>query len=1459
MTVIGGSKGGGGAAPRTPVIQPDTLRSLAVVEIIEAFSEGEIEGFATADPYESIELDGTPLKTAGVENFKGLSVDWRPGTQSQTYMPSDFEDAAAAVISVNAEVRKESPVVRTITDATTDAVRIVLRFAALYQTDQENYDRVGITVTVQIEVRVDGGAWLPADLGGRQHIRGKTESEYQREYVIDLKQFGNGMSYDVRVTRVSGNPNSYQVSAFSWETYSRLSYTKLRYPNTACARLTFDARHFQNVPSRGYRLKGIKVKVPPPSVYNPVARTYTSADWDGSFVVAWTRCPAWIFYDLITNARYGLGDRVDPAYQDKWSLFQIAKRCDALVPDGKGGQEPRYSLDIYIQEPAAAKQLLKDLASAFDAMSYWNGRAIYVTQDAPKTANELYVPGNVVNGRFEYVGAARQTRYTAALVQWNDPDDGFKIATEYVEDRDGIARYGYQEKQIAAIGCTSRAQAHRLGKRILYTGRLEHQIVNFSVGLEGLRSQVGNICRIADPLKTQNVRLGGRLKPGSTVNTLYLDAETTVPGSGYKIAVISEYGDVIEGNITETPGAYDVINVFPDLPAAPEPDLAWIIYKPADNERLYRIIAITENEDSENGFYSISATRYAPEKYAAIDDLSELPELPANPFINNSVVPPSGLIAIEGVYLALEGVKRYIDLSWVASTDRFIRGYKLIFRKDGAIIRDIELDTVSYRIENPSIGAWEFTLSAITTFGKVSTSITANYTLGEMFDITAMAISSLQTSAGSGAFSGRDVEISWADNATSVLGYPAGYAASAGGQKPWFRDFEITVKNGATVLRRDYVTENRYIYSYEKNLIDGGPRRSVTFEVTARDYFGRYSQAATLTASNPQPPAIATVTVSAGLSELIVQYLPPTDNDFAGAVVFLSTASGITPSPATLVYSGPDRTITLGGLLPDTPYYLRIGAYDAFGGPTDYVLTSAEYTKTINSLPTDTPQEIKDKLQTALNDPENQALVFEANMFGMRLEGTEFTPFIIGMHNNAPAVLLDADVYVTGDISASQIKTGRMSATEQVIIGNGNALINGDGSIIVYNGAESQVNRDFALFNGGNLSFQRYRNGQYFEYKSLRRVEYGVANSGQTVTLPGYWDTQPRVIVSPSSLRSYDATWSSSSQTWIVRSDNLNEYPAGSGIWEFDAVAELHYDSAAGMRQINSYSGELAVESWDSAESTLPAGTVSTTVTMGFSSVKGDGISTHGYYYRSVSYTVQGFNGSIWFDLIGGSGSRAIAAGEHGMQITASVAVTIPASVFKIRVRFVAFNTNGTKYTRAVNEYNYQQNAPSPSPTTNNSIGTTVTSTTINKTAHMPAYTPPSGWEIYGVKYVAEWEIFAGTGLGTGKLFANGVLVVDYQVGTGIGVLTRNGTYDSGVIAASTYNPDYWSIRMTTSSSQGVRRTTVYPQSITIYLRQMIVNSTASKNNYTFKDFAWSAAGASAIAQGSINWMAVGD
>jgi hypothetical protein len=141
----------------------------------------------------------------------------------------------------------------------------------------------------------------------------------------------------------------------------------------------------------------------------------------------------------------------------------------------------------------------------------------------------------------------------------------------------------------------------------------------------------------------------------------------------------------------------------------------------------------------------------------------------------------------------------------------------------------------------------------------------------------------------------------------------------------------------------------------------------------------------------------------------------------------------------------------------------------------------------------------------------------------------------------------------------------------------------------------------------------------------------------------------------------------------------------------------------------------------------------------------------------------------------------------------------------------------------------------------------------------MPAYTPPSGWEIYGVKYVAEWEIFAGTGLGTGKLFANGVLVVDYQVGTGIGVLTRNGTYDSGVIAASTYNPDYWSIRMTTSSSQGVRRTTVYPQSITIYLRQMIVNSTASKNNYTFKDFAWSAAGASAIAQGSINWMAVGD
>lgn len=1456
LAVIGGAKGGGGTAPRLPVVQPDSIRSVSIVDVVEAICEGEIEGFATEDPLQSIYLDDTPLKTGSTNNFKGVTLDYRLGTQDQTYIPGSVNNATAALVSVGAEVTHDVPVIRSISDTTTDAARVTIRFASLYKVDATTGDRLGVSVTVQISVRLDGGSWVPADLRGRQVIHGKTESPYERSYRINLKDFGEATTYDIRVSRVSDDPVDNEFSDFSWSTYAKLSYAKLRYPNTVVCRLTFDARHFDNVPARGYLLKGMKVKVPGPSVYSPEARAYTASDWDGNFVTAFTRNPAWILYDLVTNPRYGLGELINPIYQDKWSLFSIAKRCDEMVPDGKGGQEQRYSLDVYIQSAESAKSVVKDIASSFDAMAYWGNAAILTTQDSPKAATELYVPGNVINGRFNYIGSARQTRYTVALVQWNDPDDKYRIATEYVEDPHGIDRYGYREMQVAAIGCTSRAQAHRHGKRILLTGRLEPEVVTFGVGLEGMKSSLGNICRVADPLRADGFRLGGRVRSG-TVSAVILDQYVTVP-PGYKLAVIDSEGVIRESLITSAVTDIDgnfVINVSPPLAAAPESDCAWIIYNPVQSQALWRITGIQENENPDDGFYTITAVKYDPSKYALIDSTVDLPPLPENPFINTGVVPPSGLIITEGVYTALEGVRRYLDISWSASTDKFLRGYRLLYRLDGAMVFDGEVDGQSYRIKNPHVGVWEVTLSAVTTFGKTSTSVTVEYTLGEMYAINSVSVTDLVLVGGGSNFTGRSAMFDWDTNALSVLGFSDAYAAGSGGQSPWFRDYQVDIYSGATLLRSDFVTESAYVYTFDKNLEDGGPRRSFTIRVRARDLYGRYSQLAEKTVSNPAPPAISGVNVYSGVKSIIVQYLPPTDNDWQGAILFLSTASDFTPGPLTQVYIGSDTIITLPDLLENTAYYLRIASYDAFGGPSDYTLSGVIYNKTIPSLPVLTPDEVKDKLQAALDDPANDPLIFEAPMFAMRFEGTDKTPFIVGMVDDNAAILLDADVYVTSTLSADQIVGGRIAATENIIIGNGNAIINGDGSMIVYDGPDTESNRDFAILSGGTLSFQRYRGGAYHDYKSVRRVEYGQANSGEVVTLPGYWDAQPKLIVSPASLRSYHATYPSSSQTWRVRGDNLRESIAGSGIWQFDAIAELNYDSSSGTTTVASYSGALNVDAWYSAESILPTGVVYAVFKVLFSSIKGNGTSTRGYYYRSVSWKVQAWNNTAWVDLE--TQVRNITLAEHNQQISDTNAMNIPSGVTKVRVYFQAYNTTGAVYSLGGDDYNYMQESAAVNPTTNGYLEIYSGSTWQTKTAHMPAYTKPFGWDIYAVKYVANWGIDNGNGGSTGELWAGGVKVVSRTLAA---YGHAGGTYNSGQLAKTSYNPDYWLISLTTTATNGVIRSiSVAPQSSTIYLKQMIVNSATPNNKFALQDYAWDITGSIALAQGSLNWMAVGD
>jgi len=944
LVTIGGSfgGGGGGGSARTPVTASDSLRSVSIVEFVDGISEGELEGFATVDPLQSAYLNDTPVKTGNTLNFQGVTLDYRLGTQNQTYIPgqemSSAENASAAIEHiVNSDVTLATPVTKTISSNIADAIRVTVQLASLWSRNLSTGDVNGSQVALQIEVKPFGGAFMIVDLAGRGTITGKASSPYERSYHIELSQFG-AAPYDIKVSRLTAEVTDGTVSnAIKWKAYTELMYAKLRYPNTAHAKLTFDARHFNQVPRRGYLMKGLKIKVPSPAFYDPVARTYSGLDWDGTFVTAWTRCPAWIFYDIITDPRYGLGKEVPESYVDKWNLWTIAQRCDQLIDDGFGGKESRYSMDLFLQQDGDAKKVVQDMASNFDAMGFWYGGGIYTAQDSPKTASALYTPANVIDGRFNYAGSARQVRYTVALVQWNDPDDFYKISTEYVEDTDGIARYGYREKKIVAVGCTSRGQAHRVGKRILLTSRLETDTVGFSVGLSGLVNKPGDIIRISDPLKHDGLRLSGRVGSGATTTNIPLDAEVTLDaGQSYTLCLIMPDGSLITTPVVSVAGVTQSIETFPALAAVPDSDAVWSLYSGSVPSMEYRILWINENStDGKGGFYEINAVRYDPTKYTEIESISNLEPIYKKPYDNtNIVIQPTNVQVTDGVYMAVEGVVRYIDVSWSASTDGLLSTHIVSWSVDGGEKTEREITGASYRIENVKKGTYKIEVYAVNMAGAVSRSVSYDYVVGELYLINAVSVTALAIKGpGGNTFEGRSAEFSWSTDADTVLNLSDSYGTGNGGQSPWFRDFEVKIYQGTNLLRIEYTTKPYYIYTFENNVQDGGPFRSISITVAARDVYGQLSQSATLAVSNPAPTTFSNISIIAGVGQIYVKYFPPTDPDYQYTRVFASQAAGFIPDAnsvtGNLVVEGSDRLLSF-PVSPGT-WYIRLQGVDEFG------------------------------------------------------------------------------------------------------------------------------------------------------------------------------------------------------------------------------------------------------------------------------------------------------------------------------------------------------------------------------------------------------------------------------------------------------------------------------------------------------------------------------------------------
>ena len=689
-----GGKGGGGG--RTPVEVRDSLHSTAYARVIDLLGEGEIYGpvHGMDNALRDVYLNGTPVANAdGTLNFSGAAIDFRTGTQLQEPLPGF--PAAENTIAVGAELKAAQHWTRLFANLQASAIRVTLGVEGLSKANTGNGDINGYRVEYAIDLSVDGAGYQEVLSSA---FDGKTTQRYMRSHRIELPRARQGWS--IRLRRITPNANSNTIADRTFiDSVTEVIDAKLRYPMSAVVGIKINASQFQSIPTRAYHVRGRIIRVP--ANYDPELRSYSGV-WDGTFKLAWTNNPAWVFHDLISNDRYGLGTRVPAGWLDKWGLYQIGRYCDEMVDDGFGGKEPRFTCNVYLQQAADAYRVVQDFASIFRGMAYWANASVFAAADMPSDPVYTYSSANVVDGKFSYVGSALGTRYTVALVSWNDLSEMGRQKVEYVENREGIARYGIQQVEVTGFGCTSRGQAHRVGKWMLLTSNLETRSVTFSVGLDACRVRPGSIIRVADQ-HLAGRRIGGRIREATTT-VVTVDAELGVrPGDRLTVnlpsgvsetrVVAAAVGTGLTADNTEftvdtteltadlvgLPGSVLHITVTAPFSQAPQAECVWTLESEALSAQTFRVLAVKRKEGL---VAEISAIQHEPGKFDNVDFGTRLDPKPI------TVVPPSVQAAPQNIRLASrsvidQGIARHVaEISWAAAPSAV--AYHVQWRRDNS-------------------------------------------------------------------------------------------------------------------------------------------------------------------------------------------------------------------------------------------------------------------------------------------------------------------------------------------------------------------------------------------------------------------------------------------------------------------------------------------------------------------------------------------------------------------------------------------------------------------------------------------------------------------------------------------------------------------------------------------------------------------------------------------------------
>ncbi|HCC6220463.1 TPA: DUF1983 domain-containing protein [Klebsiella pneumoniae] len=718
----GGKKSSGSS--RTPVEADDTVNSRAMASILDLLGEGVVGGLINGA--KSIFIDGVALENEdGSFNYSGVTWDFRDGSQDQSPMPGfDFVETPKAV---NTQLKTTNAVTVAIDNDDADRVRVIMKFPSLRSIDKKTGDTNGTSVQFKFQLANGNGSFYDVIATGESSsdvtLTAKKTGVYYRSYEIQLPK--PGRAYKVRVLRLSADSNDQYLFNDTWvDSIGEIVDTPMNYPNSVLVGLKVNSEQFgSSMPSRSYLIRGLKIRVP--SNYDENTNTYNGV-WDGTFKLLSSSNPAWILFDLLTNARYGLGKFVSESMIDLGQLYQIGRYCDEEVDDGFGGKEKRFAINTQITSRQDAYRLIQDIAGAFRGMVFWAGGMVNIMQDSPSDPVMLFTNANVKDGLFTYKGSARKDRPSVALITYNNKQDGYKQNVEYVEDQEAMARYGERKTEAVAFGCTSRGQAHRVGLWLLYTARMESDMITFTAGLDASFLMPGETVLIQNKYRAGK-RNSGRIV-SFTKNSITLDAPVSLKKSGSFIRIINQEGKIVERDINETGENITKVTFKTALATADQPvaNGVWTITEPDLVPMRARVVGIAQGETP--GSFDITVVQNNASKYQAIDNGAAL--VPENTTVlDPTYSKPSNLVISEGTYLSSPGnLSVKLMLAWEGKSPEYWVSWRRSDEGNVSNWQSARATEEQYEIVNVAEnGRYDFQLYSVSFGGKKSEIITAVY------------------------------------------------------------------------------------------------------------------------------------------------------------------------------------------------------------------------------------------------------------------------------------------------------------------------------------------------------------------------------------------------------------------------------------------------------------------------------------------------------------------------------------------------------------------------------------------------------------------------------------------------------------------------------------------------------------------------------------------------------------